>query len=439
MGEHRESRVSRVLAVVGVIALVAWTYDLLSAYAQRGRETEAGPVVERLRDIEPGLRLSTDAQLLDWGRATTPVTVVDMARDALQNQLAIGMAPLLVNWQRSTLEGQDPAVLVRNVLVASNPITGKHVLGTARVPIDGLRSVEWCLSPSRINGRDTDMAHAQLRFLFAPENLPVALDAEGSPLAGVGEFDDLILSWEAWRPPQTPWNPQAGLDPQSYALSVRAYTGEQRFLADALRGNPWVCYPLALPEVPGAQRDVLMTSLLMGDAMARRIVEAMAEDGLVDVTRLDALDDQSVAQVEAVFSSAALPEDPLSALMGEADLSYHLLLRSCVTQSLVAVQLALMRTYQEHGLGEPPQLAVVPGELPPWVGDLAQADLNKALTYVPGAMLFVARNQRVLPSRAYEILEDAGLLRYDGRGQIVSYYYHHQATTPYGSLKENLM
>jgi hypothetical protein len=83
-------------------------------------------------------------------------------------------------------------------------------------------------------------------------------------------------------------------------------------------------------------------------------------------------------------------------------------------------------------------MQLVPDGLPPWIQDLVTADRGTLLAHIPGALLFVARNQEVLPINAYRILEDAGLL-VPGEGGPVVYYYDKTSGTPYGDVRDNMM
>ncbi|MDJ0941122.1 MAG: hypothetical protein QNJ00_15285 [Woeseiaceae bacterium] len=401
------------------------------------------PLVERLAAIgDRGLDYRTVADIINFGRVRTPMYTVNVPQDALPNSLAIAMAPFFVDWESK--EGDDDSLLVRNVNIAGNPVAGTALLATVRVPIDGVTGVEWCVTPDANSGRiGSMMAHAQLRFVFAQDRLPEVLDLDGETYALMPTFDDLVLSWEAWRPPRTRWNAVEGIKPDVYALTSRAYSGEFRWLGDALRGNPWQCYPLALPETEDATRSVLLTALLVGDALARRMIESMTlDDNLAlpeeALAEWEALSDEERAKVRAVLSSEGLPNDPVADLMGQASLSYQLLERSCITQSLGVVQLALLRIYHDNDLGEAPEMRIVPEDLPSWVEDLATAGTGKMIGYVPGALLYVARNQQIIPTEAYRILQDAGLLKIEN-GAPVYYYYQHKGNTPYGEFRENMM
>lgn len=433
--------IKRIIVGIGVVLalLIATAYWLLHTETPRVEQRSA-PLVPRLAADYPGeARVADTRALLGWAEKATPLARVNTATDTLPNGLALSMLPFLVDWQESHLDGKSPFVLVRNVNAGGNPLTGENLLATARVPLDGVAGLEWCLTPTRNrDNRDTFMGHAMLRFLFDPERRPTILGRDGAALSGALRPDDLMLSWEAWRPAMTRYDGLKGLDPETYTLTARAYTGAQRFLTDVIRGNPWRCYPVKLPEVDDALKSTLLTALLSGDAFARRIIGRLVAEGVVEAEGMQTLTPAQIERARQVFSAAQLPDDPLSALMGKADLSYQLLERSCITESLAMIQLALIRIHDEHDLGPAPRMQLVPDALPGWIQDLAEADHETLLAHVPGALLFVANNQQVLPINAYRILEDAGLL-HEGESGPVVYYYDKASGTPYGDIRDNLM
>ncbi|WP_295540467.1 hypothetical protein [uncultured Thiohalocapsa sp.] len=405
-------------------------------------DTPAPPVPRLAQPDTREARERSPLDLLNWGRDPAPLFLVDVPEDALPNGLALSMVPFFVDWERSVPDGPFAQVRVRNVSVGGNPTAGENLLGTVEIPLRGVTDVQWCLTPDRnARGKDTAMGHAQLRFVFAKDARPVVLGRDGRPQRLLRALDDLVLSWEAWRPPRTRYDPVAGMNPDTYALTARAYSGRTRWLGDALRGNPWRCYPLKLPDTGDAEATLLMTGLLMGDALARRTVAAMIDDGDLELPHADALTDFSPADqaaIAAALSLSALPDDPLTHLMGKADLSYQLLERSCITYSLGVVQFALLRLHAAHDLGPAPRLGIVPRDLPPWIEDLSSADTGKLLSYLPGALLFVARNAQVIPGNAHRILDEADLL-YQQDGVPLMYEYFFRDRTPYGDLRDNLM
>ena len=420
------------------LLLIAFAYGC----AKPPPESAQAPLVPRLAQVSAGESqiLTGAVDLLEYAQQSTPVIHVDTGRARLPNQLAASMMPILVDW---THEGGAARVMrVKNVNVAGNPIVGHNVLATVDVPMAGVRSAEWCLTPPRNDSnRDAEGGHGQLRILFEPDQRPVVLDEQGAPMPGIAAVDDLIVSWEAWRPPLVRWTAMDGLNPDSYALTLRVYTGAKRFLDDAVRNNPWNCYPLTLPGGREGAEELLYTGLLMGDALARRTIREMVEAGDVQLTDslLGAMPAAALDRAQQTFSEASLPEDPLVSLIGGADLSYQLIRRSCVTHSLYTVQVALQRIHAKLGLGEAPELQVVPEDLPDWVDQLAGADRGELLAVLPGALLYVARNATVLPSNAHLILSAEGLIEQDDAGELIRYYYHRGQDTPWGPIRDNMM
>jgi len=439
------NRISRVtLRRLASSAALVTAFLLTASCGEPPPDDLPAPLVPRLTGADAAgvVRVTTVQQLLDWGSASTPVVHVNTATDRLPNDLALTMVPVFVDWARFEAPTTDGLLRVRNVNVAGNPITGHNVLATVDVPLSGITGSEWCLSPPRTESNTDGLGgHGQLRFLFDPDERPLALDAQGDSLIGVEYLDDLIVSWEAWRPPRKRWNALEGLDPESYALTLRVYSGAKRFLDDAVRNNPWNCYPLKLPGDRQGAQTLFHTSMLMGDALARRTIRQMIDSGTIAVstTTLDEYSSEDLEQAANVFSESELPENPVTALVGQADLSYHLVKRSCVTLSLYTVQVALERIYRNLDLGPAPQLKIAPDGMPPWTQELAHADRRELLSLLPGVFLFIARNNYVLPGNAHTTLEDHDLIKRDDDGTPIHYYYHRSTATPWGPIRDNMM
>ncbi len=420
------------VAVVALVALFVWT--------RKAPEPEApAPTVPRVAEqSDTAPRLGTLQDLIAFGRRDTPLIMVDVPNDAMPNGLAAAMSPFLVDWEAS----DENTVRVRNVNVGGNPTSGQSLFASVDLEPDGLAGAEWCLTPNAEGSAVARrIAHAQLRFLFDADALPVVLGEDGEPFELLSNFDDLIVSFEAWRPPKTRYDAIAGMDPETYALTTRAYSGAFRWLGDSLRGNPWVCYPLALPETGDAKQRLLLTALEVGDALTRHTIESMAEDAKAQggpLAELEALSADERSRLKTRLSRAGLPNDPLSELMGNADLSYQSLERSCITQSLGVVQFAVSRIYADNALGEAPELKLLPDDMPAWIDDLATTGKGEMLGHVPGALLFIAENQQVIPVEAYRILEDADLLVIED-GKPVVYNYELGGATPYGEFRDNMM
>lgn len=431
------TRKKHALLILPLIAAATFYY-----FGSSDETVRIAPLVPRLSAADhPPARVVGTHELLNWARAKTPMSLVNTATDILPNGLALAMLPLFVDWEASRISGEQPFVLVRNVNVGGNPLAGTTLLATVRVPLRGLRELEWCTIRDRNEeNEDTLMGHGLLRFIFDAATRPLVLNDSGSAFHESALLDDMILSWEAWRPPSTPFDAATGLAPGAYAISTRAYAGELRFLKDALSNKAWACYPVALPATDDAVSTAFLVGLAMGDALARRMVHAMVENGDITGTGLDqlmTLRPEELKRIRAIYSDEAMPEDPLQQLMGQLDLSYNTLLRSCMTQSLTAIQLAVDRIHADNKLGDPPAMRIVP-DLPAWIDDLATASDMKMLATLPDALLYLANNTQILPREAYRIPAAAGLLK-RRNGKLIIHYYHRENITPYGRLVENMM
>jgi hypothetical protein len=137
------------------------------------------------------------------------------------------------------------------------------------------------------------------------------------------------------------------------------------------------------------------------------------------------------------FQEDRPPEDPVADVLG-GDYGYHLLLRSCITMSLTAIDMGLERAYRAAGQSRKKRVEVTPGPLPDWIGELPQADMAGMFQRLPLALSWVAEHHKVIPAAAYQILRDAGLL-HRKHGRTVYRYYDLRRSTPYGKLSENLI
>jgi len=390
-----------------------------------------------IRVLEPG-------EVLDLIEQPYPFLRVRSATDALPSGLALAMVPALVDWNRSQLQGKDDDFyLVHNLNFGGNPAGGYNMLVTAKVPRHGVVRAEWVSTLLRIFKKDTPGGHGQLRLIFDPDRRPVVLNRDGTPFTNRPHLDDLVFSFEAWRPPAAHFDPLAGLDPKAYALTMRCYAAPQRFLEDSLRNLSWHCYPLALPPVEEAYDELLYTCLTMGDSLARHTFRKLLEDPgrFFDRDPQDYPDPlpEQIEKLREMLLDTSVPEDPIAQIMG-GDISYHLLLRSCITMALTAIDACSSRIHQRHPqLGEYRPLRVTPKEIPSWAISLAHSNRRNMLMRLPGTIYWLIRNQDVLPDRAHQILLEGGLLQLDEQGQPVKKVYHISEETPYGRLLDNLM
>lgn len=392
--------------------------------------------------MDGDIREFTATEILDWSRKGTPIVRVETATDAFPGGLSAAMVPLIVNWNASSPGfGPDNYYLVHNVNVASNPIEGTTMLATVRVPAAGVENVEFVMVMSKFGKFKTDAGHAQLRFIFKEDSRPVVLANDGEPVAYNATLKDLVLSWEAWRPPVADFDFVAGIDPETYALSLRCYNGPVRCLTDAILDRPWTCYPLKLPSVPNAAGELLYVSLLLGDVVARQIINSFLGHRIEEACNLpgDYAEPEvnEWAQIKAMIDRQVIPDNPIEDILGSR-IRYHLLLRSCITMALMAIDWANVRIHRRAELGEPKRIRTAPDSFPGFLDDLVQGKRSSALVRVPAAIHWLMRHQSVIPGKAYQLLDEVGLLEHKG-GKIVKRDYEIRVESPYGRLGEHLI
>jgi hypothetical protein len=383
-------------------------------------------------------------EILNLIKEPWPFVRVKVSSDVFPSGLAIAMVPAIVDWQRSSIgPGDDNYFIVRNVNFGGNPVSGHTTLTTVRVPCTGVVAAEYVEVCGRILGRDAVAEHGQIRLVFAKNRRPVVLDQNGEPFSNNPYLDDLVFSYEAWRPPTTEFDPRLGLNPKTYALTLRCYGGCQRFLEDGLRDKFWACYPLQLPDVPEALDDLLYTCLTFGDSLARHTVRFLLRHPDHHFARNPSdyaePDQELVRQLRTKLAADQVPENSIAEITG-GEISYHLLLRSCITMALTTIDAGADRTHQRYPvLGERPHLQIGPESLPSWVADIAFADKLHTLLRIPALIYWVAKHQEVFPSSGATSLDRASLLRRGEDGSPVRYQYSLGADTPYGQLRNNLM
>ncbi|UCH82610.1 MAG: hypothetical protein JSW50_08970, partial [Candidatus Latescibacterota bacterium] len=382
------------------------------------------------------------SEVLEWWRTGSPIIRVETATDVLPGGLSAAMSPMMVNWNASPRgHGPNDFYLVHNVNVASNPIEGTTLLATVRVPSAGVESVQFVMVLTKVGKRKTDAGHAQLRFVFKEASRPVVVDRDGKPVAHNAELGDLVLSWEAWRPPVTGFDPVAGLDPKTYALTLRCFNGAVRCLSDAILDRPWSCYPLKLPDVPHAADELLYVSLLLGDAVARQtihsILDKRIEQGRNTPGDYRETEAEEWAELKALSEQQEIPENPIGDILG-GKVSYHLLLRSCITMALTSIDWANTRIHRRANLGDPKRIRIAPESFPRFLDDLALSRRRSALVRIPAALHWLVKNQAVIPGKSFELLDEVGLLERK-EGRIVRWDYENRVESPYGKPSEHLI
>jgi hypothetical protein len=370
------------------------------------------------------------------------MTRVRAGRDAFPNGLSVAMAPVTVDWRASSPGfGPEHYYILRSVNLTANPVAGDVLLGTVRVHAGSVARIEWVFVVSKVGRRDTQAGHAMIRFVFKEDRCPNVVSIEGDTIGHNLKLADLVFSWEAWRPPLAKFDPVAGLDPRTYALTLRCFNGPARCLSDAVFNRPWTCYPLNVPDIPHAADEVLYTCLLFGDALARQTYGAMFDERISEMERTpDGYEDYDRALWEGfrqTIADNAIPDNPVDDFLG-GKTSYHLLQRSCVTMALTVLDAAHVRMRSRAGLKPPQRVRVVSGDLPAFVRDVGSGNRRSALLGIPAAIHWLARNQTVIPGKAHELLDEVGLLRWR-RGEILKSHYDNRETSPYGRLSEHLI
>jgi hypothetical protein len=405
-----------------------------------------GPALPRVTawNENPEYLYNTEDVLLDWLKSDTPSTIVYTPESRWRNDFAGCMDPFMVNWAKSDIRNEAVGNLViHNVQVAGNPVLGTSRNATVHIPPHSIERVEFVVVRYALKGLAKMAGHVQLRFVFKTESRPQLFDERGKPDASQPFLDDLIVSWEAWRPSNTAWQFVAGLDPKNYALTARMYSGNQRFLNDSLRGAIWDCYPLRLPDTPEAEDKVLYTCLMMGDMMTRKVFSGMIKDQLIQKKGEDftaGWTKEERARALNRLSWDGIPDNWLKDRMHDADFSYNSLQRSCITAALFQIDLAMDWLYAEEDLGSHKEVIYTPpGDLPAWFAAAANDEESAGFFAAPRALIWALNHKEIFPYKGYLPLEEAGLLQKDKKGKVILYRYDLKAQSPYGKLKRNLM
>jgi hypothetical protein len=365
---------------------------------------------------------------------------VRTTRDVLPGGLSMAMVPAFVDWDRSNLaEGGD--VVLRNVNHGGNPLSGITELRTARVRTDQVARVEWVEVPL---GGPRAVSHGQLRFVFEPGGAELF----GGEVGAVGEADsltDLVLSWEAWRPPGVDYDVLRGMEPGNYQLSMRAYSGPQRFLEDTLIRRDWHVYTLDLPGGRRGASELLRVALALGDGAARAVIAGIRGDQ-EDEWVVSGPDSESEGG-DAAAQWRTLREQVVAAGIQPADArldlsehsSYQSLLRSCATMALYSIRVTVERLEEAGLVGEGTRAPRIPEirEVPDWMTDVASADLAKIFVHAPIAIRYVVEHPTTIPGNIPKELADSGLLVMRGDRSLV-HHYSLETGTPWGS-KDHLL
>jgi hypothetical protein len=209
-----------------------------------------------------------------------------------------------------------------------------------------------------------------------------------------------------------------------------------------LQRRDWTCYPLFIPFASKGLNELLYVSLVTGDSLARHTIIKLFDSakqagaGATPRDYPDAGRDELLALQTALEDNRA-PEDPVTDVLN-GKISYQLCERSCVTMALELVALTAQRLTAHLPPDEQIRVRVTPEHIPSWIDDLAHAGRAGIFLRVPHMMWWLMHNANVLPTRAYKILEEAGLLEMDDSGAVKRYYKLFDET-PYGKLSDNLL
>jgi hypothetical protein len=424
----------RLRLIIALLLVVLASLFLARRCTRPSQTVEAPPMPEpRLLDVRDVTRYAE-------GRAGT--LRVRSTRDVLPGGLSAAMAPLMIDWKHSDVR-TGGGIVVGNLNHGGNPLSGVTVLRAARLYPEQLTEVQFITVPL---GGHKEVVHGQLRFLFAPGGIELLGDnpeAVGEP----DQIQDLVLSWEAWRAPGVDYDIMRGMDPTVYELSMRGYSGQQRFLEDTLSQRPWTAFTLKVPGGQAGLAEILRVNLAMGDGVARQVIGRMLTEAeetwraaVTDPTQEDLDLAEAWLRLQAgMEQELARLKDSRIRLEGEQT-GYQSLMRSCATMALYSVDVAVARMLEQGAPADGMRPTRTP-ELesdPQWLVDLSTAGWGQVLLNAPRALGFVRARPWVIPGKIPGLLDKAGLLVHED-GQPVKRFYSLATTTPWGHRNQLLI
>ena len=387
----------------------------------------------------PDYRTLNPEQLLKWAEDNKDIMRLRTDRDLLPGGYMAAFSPVLVAWQASDVQSQDGHLILRNVNYGGNPMERTTVLHSVRVPLDGIEAAEVILVPLGRRGQRGPAYHVELRFIFSADCCPEFLSLADSTTGTDARFSDLILSWEAWRPPQQKFSLKEGLDESVYALSMRAFAGSQLFLEDSIRNREWTAYRLCMPGGKTGLQELLKVALALGDGVARNTIRRLlGQDSDTWAAHAPAGESES-GREDMVWRElhtrldTAKPADIAFEDLPESDQSYHALVRSCATLTRHAVLVTVWRLLEQgytDGVNADRLPSAELAQVEGWMKAMAHADLRRVFLSAPAALRFLLRNPQVLPTKIPDELDAAGLLEHEG-GKPREIHYGRQAIRPY--------
>lgn len=424
---------------------------LLAIFAGcKSNKVPHGPPLERVSDWyeNPDYGWGNADTLKEWLKTPTPSITAHNPNNRWPNGMAASMTPFIVDWAQSSWDLNDHKVdanayaIVKNVYVGGNPIFGQVKLSTIRIPEGGVEKVELVIVRYALKGIAKTGGHVQLRFVFAEDKRPELLDKDGSLNAEAPYLDDLIISWEAWRPTQQKWSFKDGLDEENYQLTARMYSGNQRYLQDMIRGAVWDCYPLNLSLADSMGDTILASGLILGDGLARKLIWNILENGLIYEPTENVKANwkrQDKNRARQMFALEGMPDNPLKPYIEEAHPGYHAIQRSCINASLKQIELAMDYLYQEQRLTDWSGINVSPEKIPKWFDDVNEGKGWATFYDAPYAFFWFMGHKQIMPYKAYVPLKNAGLLQLNKKGRPIFYRYGKAYSSPYGPLKDRIM
>ena len=379
------------------------------------------------------------ADVADYAEMSATTFRTRTARDVLPGGLSAAMAPVFVVWNHSSFAPGE-SITIRNLNHGGNPLSGVTVLRTAVLRPDSLQRVEYIKVPL---ARVRAASHGQLRFIFEPGGVELV----GGDPSAAGEPDaitDIVLSWEAWRPPGTGYSIKDGMDPDVYQLSMRAYSGVQRFIEDALQQRNWEAYPLSLPGDRAGMAELLKVSLALGDGAGRCVMseilkhagDAWVVGGPSGEHHGDAA--ESWRELQDRLKDAPTPRDPRLDLAGRS--SYQTVIRSCASMALYQIKVAAARLVEQGHARPGGRPIVMPGitDIPEWIAELSQTNVAGLFLRGPRMLAFVRKYPGAIPNNIPKELDDAGLLVREN-GDVVKTEFTVGKLTPWGPMDHLLI
>ncbi len=430
------SPMRRIVIPVLVMAVAALIFALVS----QKKDDPGMAVPKKMRTLTP-------EQLLTRVHRKNEPLRLRTATDVLPGGYAAAMAPVMIDWDASRPEDDDPFVIIHNLNHGGNPVDGTTVFCSARIPLNGVEAVEFILLPLDRIGKEGLVQHGQLRFVFAADRQVELLNYGDEKMGSDGYIRDLVFSWEAWRPPDEGYDVMTGMDPSAYLLSPRAFSGPTRFLDDALGKRDWFSHRLRLPNGHAGLVELLMTNLALCDGVARHAVSKIMKQGedewASQAPQTDGEAKGSLADWEELRGVVAPKNVTADTLINlpDRDLAYQTLLRSCATMALYTINVAVDRLVaagHTDGLDLDQRMLPDLGVQEEWMTELADTNLKGIFLRAPAAVRYLRENPQAFPKKIPKQLERAGLLEFE-EGKVRKHHYSLDGITPYGTLKENLI